>query len=101
MTEEIVRLATEAIENQFAYYSGDVVLDAKTFYVPVLRLVAENERLREALRAAGLAPSVVDAIAKGEPQRPCPAGHSDQCCGYPAACEAALSGRKDQHDSSV
>lgn len=62
---------------------------------------AENERLREALRAAGLAPSVVDAIAKGEPQRPCPAGHSDQCCGYPAACEAALSGRKDQHDSSV
>lgn len=61
---------------------------------------AENERLRVALRAAGLAPNVVDAIAEGEPPRPCPAGHGDQCCGYPAACEASLTGisKEDNHD---
>lgn len=53
---------------------------------------AENERLREALCAAGLAPGVVDVIARGEPPRPCPAGHGSQCCGYPVACEAAQSG---------
>ena len=58
---------------------------------------AEVERLREALRAAGLAPSVVAAIAEGEPPRPCPAGHGDQCCGYPAACEASLTGSSEVH----
>lgn len=46
-SEEIRRLATEAIESQLAYYSGEVVIDAETFYVPVLRLVAEVERLRK------------------------------------------------------
>src|SRR5690606_3834897 len=73
-------------------YPGDALIDAAN---EAIDLRAENERLREALRAAGLAPSVVAAIAKGEPPRPCPAGHGDSCCGYPAACEAALTGRKE------
>lgn len=88
-----LRTVTERSEAMKARYKKAIALCCKKANA-LWR--GENERLREALRAAGMAPSVVAAIAKGEPPRPCPAGHGDQCCGYPAACEASLSGSPTQ-----
>lgn len=77
-------------------HPADPAADLEHAMAVIEHLQAENERLREALTTAGLTPSAVDAIAKGEPPRPCPAGHGSQCCGHPVACAAALSGNSEE-----
>lgn len=55
----------------------------------IVSYAVEVERLRGALKATGMSPSMVDAVAADSPPAPCPAGHGDQCCGYPVVCVAA------------